>query len=300
MKIVLTVILVAGVSPFLEGFMRKMRAFVHSRQGPPIYQPYLDIVKLLGKEDLRPQGGNFFKLPPLLCFSAVLTASLFVSYGYSPALDGAGDIIVFIYLITLSSVAVFLGGLASSSPYASVGSSRELMILFTVEPLLAVTMVVAGFKAQSMLTSQLPVDTFSISMTIAALGFLLALQAQLAKLPFDVVEADQEIMDGPFVEYSGPNLALFKWSFYMKEFIFASLFWRVFVNWPDFHVFEMPATLATCLNVAANFVEVLVLLAVVELIDVTNPRLRIDQSLRYFATIIFLVMCGLAFAFIGS
>jgi formate hydrogenlyase subunit 4 len=299
-KILVTVVLVAGLSPFLEGFMRKLKAMIHSRIGPPIYQPYLDIIKLLGKEDLQVSDNPILRVAPITCFAAVLTASLFVSFGYAPALNGSGDVIAFIYLITLSSVAIFMGGLASANPYAAVGSSRELMMLFTVEPVLAITLVVASIKANSMVMTRLPVTLFSISMAISAIGFFLAIQAQMAKLPFDIVEADQEIMEGPFIEYSGPGLALFKWSFYMKEYIFASLFWRVFVNWPDFHRFDMPGVLATALNTAANFVEVLVLLALVEIIDVVNPRLRIDQSLRYFGTVVFMAMCGLGFALIGS
>ncbi|MBU2497750.1 MAG: NADH-quinone oxidoreductase subunit H [Proteobacteria bacterium] len=293
-------VFVAGLAPFLEGFMRKLKAFFHSRIGPPIYQPYLDIIKLLGKEDLRASENFLFGLAPIVCFGATLTASLFVPFGYTPALSGSGDMIAFIYLITLSSVAIFLGGLASGNPYAGVGSARELMMLFTVEPVLAITLVVASIKANSMLMTELPISGFSISLIISAIGFFLTIQAQMSKLPFDIVEADQEIMGGPFIEYSGPGLALFKWSFYIKEFIFASLFWRVFINWPDFHKFDMPGTLATGLNTAANFVEVLIVLTLVEIIDVTNPRLRIDQSLRYFGTVIFMVMCGLGFAFIGS
>ena len=299
-KILVTVVLVAGLSPLLEGFMRKLKAFIQSRIGPPIYQPYLDIVKLIGKENLQVTDNFLFKLAPILCFGAVLTASLFVSFGFSPALSGSGDLIAFIYLITLSSVAIFIGGLASSNPYAGMGSLRELILLFTVEPILAVTLIVASIKANSMIMTQLPISAFSISMAISAIGFFLSIQPQLAKLPFDLVEADQEIMAGPFIEYSGPGLAMFKWSFYMKEFIFASLFWRVFVNWPNFHNYQIHHTLATVLNTVTNLAEAIVLLAIVELIDVTNPRLRIDQSLKYFGTIIFMVMCGLAFALIGA
>ena len=83
------------------------------------------------------------------------------------------------------------------------------MLLFIVEPILAIALIVASLKANSMLMTQLPITVFSISMAISALGFLLAIQAQMAKLPFDIVEADQEIMGGPFIEYSGPALALF-------------------------------------------------------------------------------------------
>jgi formate hydrogenlyase subunit 4 len=299
-RTVATVVLVAGFAPLLEGIMRKLKAIIHSRKGPPLYQPYLDIIKLLGKEDLRVSKTILFRLAPMICFSSVLAASLFIPFGFGPALGGAGDMIAFVYFITLSSVAVVIGGLASANPYGGVGSSRELMMLFTAEPVLALALVVASIKAQSMLMTDLPLSTPSISMAIAAIGLFLVIQAQIAKLPFDVVEAEQEIMAGPFIEYSGPSLALFKWSFYMKEFIFATLFWRIFINWPDFHVYSMPDTLAVILNIASNFAQAIVLLIVFALIDATNPRLRIDQSLRFCSTVIFIVMCGLIFAFIGS
>ena len=82
--------------------------------------------------------------------------------------------------------------------------------------------------------------------------------------------------------------------------MFATLFWRIFINWPDFRAFPMPGLLANILNIAVNCVQAVVLLIVMELIDATNPRLRIDQSLRFCGVVFFTVMCGLIFAFIGS
>ncbi|NIQ98745.1 MAG: hydrogenase 3 membrane subunit, partial [Gemmatimonadales bacterium] len=68
--------------------------------------------------------------------------------------------------------------------------------------------------------------------TIAALALLLSLQAQVGKLPFDIAEADQEIMGGPFIEQSGPKLALYKWSLWAKLVVFAAILCSVFVPWP--------------------------------------------------------------------
>jgi formate hydrogenlyase subunit 4 len=299
-KIIVTLLIFAGLAPLFEGFMRKIKAAIHSRQGPPIYQPYIDLFKLLGKEDLRVTNNPLFTLSPLVCFAATLTASLFVPLGFTPALNSSGDMISFVYLITLSSVAVFIAGLVSANPYACIGSSRELMMLFTVEPVLVLTLLVAGIKANTLIMSELATSSFCISMTISALAFFLVIQAQMAKLPFDIVEADQEIMGGPFIEYSGPSLALLKWSYYIKGFIFASLLCRIFINWPNFTATMMPQFLATGLNVIINMVQVLIVLLFIEVIDVVNPRLRVDQSIKYYGSLIFAVICGLTFAFIGS
>jgi len=299
-KLLITLLLVLGLAPLCEGFMRKLRAIVHSRQGPPLRQPYLDILKLLSKEELQPTSNPIYRLAPFLCFAAVLTSSLFVPLGYTPLLHGSGYIIAFIYLITLSSTAIFLGGLASGNPFASIGASRELMLLFTVEPILAVTLIVTAVKSNTLILSQLPVNLPSLSTVIAAAAFFLAMQVQMGKLPFDIVEADQEIMEGPFIEYSGPGLALFKWSFYMKEFIFSSLLWRVFINWPDFHRLFPGSLLADIFGLLSNLIEVFLILAVIALIDVVNPRLRIDQALRYYGTVAVVAVCGLALALLGA
>ncbi len=84
-------------------------------------------------------------------------------------------------------------------------------------------------------------------------------------------------MEGPFIEYSGPSLALFKWTFYMKQLVFGSLFFNLFVGWPRVTGWGAAGALV---NFAVTFAAVLVLSLVVVLIDATNPRLRIDQSLR--------------------
>ena len=109
------------------------------------------------------------------------------------------------------------------------------------------------------------------------------MQAMLGKLPFDIPEAEQEIMEGPFIEYSGPSLALFKWTFYIKQLVFASLFFNLFVGWPRTAAW---GSLGSAVNFAVNFAAVIVVAVLVVVIDATNPRLRIDQSMRFFAGLI--------------
>ena len=99
-------------------------------------------------------------------------------------------------------------------------------------------------------------------------------------------------MEGPFIEQSGPKLALFKWGFYAKELIFASVFVSVFVPWPHVGIF--------ILDLFITLAKVLVLLLIVGVVHVVNPRLRIDQAVRYFGLLIFVAFVGLAFALIGS
>jgi len=292
----LNFLIVLLLSPLLEGVIRKLVAFVHSRIGPPIYQPYLDILKLLGKEEIASSKSFLFRFSPVIAFSAVLTVSMLTPIGAKPPLGFAGEIIVFVYLISLVAVMIMMSGISSGSPYGSVGSAREMMMVLTVEPVLVIALITAGVKSGSMMfgdmmTWQLSNPT-SVSMIIVGIALFLAIVAQLARLPFDIVEADQEIMEGPFVEQSGPKLALFKWSFYAKQLIFASIFVSIFIPWPHVGIF--------ILDLLITIVKIAVILVLVGVVHAVNPRLRIDQSVQFFGLLIFVAAGGLAFALVGS
>ena len=106
-----------------------------------------------------------------------------------------------------------------------------------------------------------------------------------------MVEADQEIADGPFMEFSGPRLALYKLSFYIRQLVFSFILVSIFVPWPG--VSFAPLALV------AGLLKVLVVFVVIGLIDSVNPRLRIDQSMTYMGRVLFVSLAALAFAVIG-
>lgn len=283
------------LSPLAEGVMRKLKAIVHSRQGPPLTQPYLDLLKLLGKEDLRATGGLPYALAPALTLGSVLLLATLVPLGAAPPLGFAGDLVVLIYVAATSAVALILTAFASGSPYAAVGGSREMMMLLSVEPVLAVALVVGAVKAGTLSVGGILAWNAghgpTISMAIAAVALFLALQAQAGKLPFDIPEADQEIMGGPLIEQSGPRLALFRWALWAKQLIFALLLVQVFVPWP--HLGIVP------LDAALTLVKALAVLVLVGVIDAVNPRLRIEQAMGYYMRVALSALAALAFAVIG-
>jgi formate hydrogenlyase subunit 4 len=208
----------------------------------------------------------------------------------------AGDMIVVLYVAAMSGVLIMLAGFASASPYASIGSSREMMMLLSVEPILAIALIVGAFKARSLTLGGIAnwqmQNGPSISMAIGGVAFFLALQAVAGKLPFDIAEAEQEIMGGSLVEQSGPRLALFRWAIWTKQFVLAFLLVEVFFPWPRFGNYLV--------DLVTTVVKVLVVLALVTLIDVVNPRLRIDQAMGYFMRVAVSSLAALAFAVIGK
>jgi formate hydrogenlyase subunit 4 len=233
---------------------------------------------------------------PALTLGSLLLLAVLIPMGTAPPLAFAGDMIVVLYVASMSSVLIMLVGYASGSPYASIGSSREMMMLLSVEPIVAIALLVGAFKARTLVLTGI-VDWQvrngpSISMAIGGVAFFLALQAQAGRLPFDIAEADQEIMGGPLVEQSGPRLAIFRWALWTKQLVLTFLLVQVFLPWPHFGI-----PLADLVTTTVKVVAVLTLVAVIE---VVNPRLRVDQALGYFMRVAFSSLAALAFAVIGK
>jgi len=293
---VLNVAIALFLSPMYEGLLRKVRAAIHSRIGPPPTQPYWDLLKLLGKEDLHEPRGIVYASLPSLTLGSLLLLALLAPMGRAAPLSFAGDMIVVLYVAAMSVVFLMLNAFASGSPYAYVGGSREMMMALSCEPVLAIVLSVGAFKAGTlaltgMVASQVQSGP-SLSMAIAGFAFFLALQAQSGKLPFDIAEADQEIMGGPLVEQSGPRLALLRWAMWIRQLVLAFILVEVFAPWPRFGMLP--------LDLLASCVKVLVVLLLVAVVDVVNPRLRIDQAMAYFMRVGLVSLAALAFAVIGK
>ena len=291
----LNLVLVLLLAPLFEGIIRKLKAVIQSRKGPPITQPYRDILKLLGKEDLQPGGGSIFRLAPVVALGALLVATTLTPIGGKPPLGMAGDTIVWVYILSLAAVSVMLGAFASGNPFAHSGAGREMMMLLTAEPIAVLALITGAVKAQTLLLGGVVdwqlANGPTVSMVVAGVAFFLALQANVGRLPFDIVEAEGEVVGGPFIEYSGPRLALCKLAFYVRQFIFSCMLVSIFVPWPG----VSPYGLAVVITLA----KVLVVFVLIGVIDSVVPRLRIDQSMTYMSRVVFVALAAIVFAVIG-
>lgn len=198
-------------------------------------------------------------------------------------------------MLSLAAVAVMLGAFASGNPFAYSGAGREMMMLLSVEPIVFLALLTGVVKSRTMLLGGI-VDWQlghgpSVSMAFAGIAFFLALQANVGRLPFDIVEAETEVAGGPFIEYSGPRLAVCKMAFYVRQLVFAFAFVSIFVPWPALGSYP--------LSLLVNLGKVLVVLVLVGVIDSVVPRLRIDQSMSYMSRVLFVAIGAVGFALIG-
>jgi formate hydrogenlyase subunit 4 len=295
LAIIVNVVVFLGLAPLFEGVIRKLYAKVQSRQGPPIVQPYYDLIKLLGKERLTP-GNVAFKIAPMMAFASIVTVIMFVPLGFrANFLTQYADIITIIYVLTLGGVSVLLGALSSRNTYAMVGASREMITMIMVEPVLAMTLIMGALKVKGM---SVGASFFSVAMTGYGWGvvlmlvvFLMALQAFVGRQPFDIAEAEIEIIEGPFIEYSGPYLALFKYYMMIKQMFYAFLFVTVFMPFLQ--------TGSYAANIGTQLAGILAVVVLISLVGSTNPRLRIEQAVRYYAVLILLSLTAVGLTVYG-
>lgn len=279
---------------------RKVTARLQWRMGPPFLQPFYDLGKLLTKEVTIPTAADrvTFVLAPMAGLAGAGLVAAILGMSISGNLNFAGDLIVVIYLLTIPSLMLMLGGFASGNILAQVGASREMKLILAYELpfLLAIAAVIFknGFslRLNELLAFQrLNGMAFgSISGFLSFLAVILSVQAKLGMPPFDISEAETELMAGPLLEYSGLLLAFFRFTkallFYSLPLLIVILFFGG-ISFSGWHI----------LTGVLKYVGVLALLVVIKN---TNPRVRVDQALNFFwKRMAPLALAGLIFALAG-
>jgi NADH-quinone oxidoreductase subunit H len=197
---------------------RKLIARFQNRIGPRWFQPLADIVKLLAKEEIIPDGVNpgLFMTLPVIALAAALTASLYIPIaGIAPSYSFQGDLVVTLYLLSLMTISIGLAGANTNDRFSLIGATRALTQLFSYEAPFLLALLSPAILANSWEINQ--INTYCQSHTwmifIMPVGFVVAIIGLMGKLelpPFDAPEAETEIVSGSLTEYSGRGLALFR------------------------------------------------------------------------------------------
>jgi formate hydrogenlyase subunit 4 len=291
-------VFIGGVFGMLyRGIDRKLVAHMQGRVGPPIVQPFRDVRKLLMKENIIPDGAIswLFNAAPFLALVSAGSLLLFIPLFGQPALLGRyGDVVLVLYLLISASLAFVVGGFASSSPYATVGAQREMIIMMSYEAPLAVVVLGIAWRI-SQVTDANPFLMSTIAQypiwnllgPVGVVGALLMLVTlavvtvgEAAKVPFDIAEAETEIAGGVLVEYSGRNLSLFYLSDVIKTFAMVSLVVVLFIPYNLSPALGITATIAAGIVDGLFFlVKVFVVMFVsISLIRAGMARFKISQA----------------------
>lgn len=266
-------VIALGIAVFFLGLSRKITARIQRRHGPPLYQPIIDVVKLLTQKE-NISHGTLFDLGIVLSVAGGLVTILFIPAGGLHSLSSSGDFLVVLYLMLLSPLGLALAAGASENPNASIGVSRKFILAlgYEVPFLLAALAVMVRFRTTSLVEivslQQVSVLSWSVFvLPLPALATFLVLPAMLGIRPFDFAGAPQEVASGPLVELGGKYLAFAALQGALDTYIILAIFVDLFLGGGT--------------NILTFFLKMLAVFFAGVCINAVLPRFRVKQAMLY-------------------
>jgi NADH-quinone oxidoreductase subunit H len=230
-KLGLVFFVILTMAAYMVFAERRILAWIQDRKGPNrvgpfgLLQPLADLIKLLTKEDFRPAGADkwlFYLAPAMAAVPAIMIFAVIPFgapvrlFGHDLPLQIADVNVGLLFFMALSSIAVYgvaLGGWASNSKYALLGSIRGLAQLISYElsmglSLVPTVMLARSFRLSEIVNAQAD-GWFILSQPLAFVIFLISIAAECKRIPFDLPEAEGELVAGFHTEYSGMRFGLF-------------------------------------------------------------------------------------------
>src|SRR6516165_3491321 len=227
-------LLVLLLAPLLTGFVRKVKARLLRRRGPPLTQPYFDLVRLMRKDVVLAEGASWlFRVIPYLVFAATwVAASLVPTFRTGLLFYWSADLIAIIALLGSGRFFLALAGMDVGTSFGGIGSSREVMIASLAEPAMLMVVftlaLIAGSTqlstvAQFMLNSTVGIR---VSLGLALVALIMVGIAENARIPIDNPATHLELTmvhEAMVLEYSGRHLAMIEAAAALKLVLYFSL-----------------------------------------------------------------------------
>jgi formate hydrogenlyase subunit 4 len=272
-----------AVAPLLRGTIRRMKARLQTRQGPPLLQPYYDLAKLLRKEPLRSNTASWIYVAgPRVYFATAVASTALVPVLVARApLEAAGGILALVGLLALGRFALATAALDTGSPFGGMGASREMTIAALAEPALMLGLFTSALAAGSLdLGAVVAVllhrgPSFHPGEILALAGLFIVVIAETGRVPVDNPATHLEltmIHEAMVLEYAGPDLALVEWASALKELLYATLLVDLFM---PFGVATTTGAGVLLLALAAWIAKLLLFGVAVTVVESTNAKLRL-------------------------
>jgi formate hydrogenlyase subunit 4 len=273
-----------ALAPGLLGLVRWLKARLQNRRGAPVWQPYRELRKLLGKEVVvSSQASWIFHAAPFVLFATTVAVTFLLPLLAVPSpLDPAGDLLAVVYLLLLGTFALALAGLDPGSAFGGMGSSREMTVAALAEPSLALAIFALALGAGSTNLGEIVARTMASPLAAISPGHLLAfaalfivMLAETGRLPVDNPATHLEltmIHEAMVLEYSGRYLALIEWASALRLLIFFTLLANLFLPWG---VATAITPLALAVAAGALLLKLAVLAVAVALLETRIAKLRL-------------------------
>ena len=235
-------LLVLLLAPLLTGFVRKAKARLLRRRGPPLIQPYRDLVRLLRKEAVLAENASWlFRVTPYIMFAATwVAAALVPTFATGLIFSWSADLIAIIALLASARFFLALAGLDVGTSFGGIGSSREVMIASLAEPAMIMIVFTLALVAGSTQLSTVAAFMASsavglrVSLGLALIALVMVAIAENARIPVDNPATHLELTmvhEAMVLEYSGRHLALIELAASLKLLLYISLIACVFAPW---------------------------------------------------------------------
>lgn len=222
------------LAPLLTGLVRKVKARLQRRQGPPLVQPYRDLRRLLGKEVVLAENASWlFRVAPYMIFAVTwVAASLIPTFATGLLFSWSGDLIAIAALLGSARFTQALAGMDIGTSFGGIGSSREVMIASLAEPaMLMIVLTVALIAGSTQLSTIAGVMASSevglrVSLALALVAFVIVALAENARIPVDNPATHLELTmvhEAMVLEYSGRHLAMIDLASFLKLLLYTSL-----------------------------------------------------------------------------
>ncbi len=291
MAVMLHILLALVLSPLLLGIIARVKALMAGRNGPPLIQPYLDLVKLLGKSSVYSNTTTWvFKAGPLGVLAGLVVALFLLPAGRVPALVSfPGDLFLFAYLLGLSRFCMVMAALDTGSAFEGMGASREAALAALAEPALMVGLLVFVQRSGSLsLTSMFgvaasaPAGQSTPMIVLVAAALFILLLVENARIPVDDPNTHLEltmIHEVMILDHSGPDLGFLLYAQALKLWVTAGLFANVLClgDLAGTHGSAAGSDLAGLTGLGLHVAGILIVALAVGLVESCMARLRLNR-----------------------
>lgn len=272
-------------APLIIGAMRQVRARLEGRRGGGVLQPWRDLRKQLGKQQITPQGTTvvFAAAPAIVAGTTLLIAATTPIVATGSPLDPVADLFAVVGLLFLGNVALTLAGIDTGTSFGGMGASREITIAALVEPTILLAVFALSIPAGSANLVALVANTIkhpgqvaSLTGVLAFVALVIVIIAETGRLPVDNPATHLELTmvhEAMVLEYAGPRLALVEWASGMRLTVLLALAANLFLPWGI--AGAHPSMLDVAIGLAAIVVKVGVLAGALAAAEVFIAKLRL-------------------------
>jgi formate hydrogenlyase subunit 4 len=296
------------LAPLITGLVRKLKARLTRRQGPSVFQPYRDLIRLLRKETVLAENASWlFRVAPYLVFASTwVAAALVPTFGGGLLFSWTADLIAIIALLGFGRFFLALAGMDVGTSFGGLGSSREMMIASLAEPAMLLTVftlsLVAGSTQLSTVAALMssPEVGLRVSLGMALVALIMVAIAENARIPVDNPATHLELTmvhEAMVLEYSGRHLAMVEFAAFLKLLLYLSLIACVFLPWG---IAAPGAGLADYLHGGVAYVVKIVLGAVLlALFETSIAKMRVFRVPDFLGAALMLGLLGTLLLFVS-